>query len=383
MPQGFGKSQQVLANIPQQGSRHDEGREVPESATDGSKRRTIQRCMLVLADVLMLLVGEAMAPLLSRLYYNSGGNSLWMTTLMQSAGSPLLAIPLLLTPRAAAGEPLPAVFKMAAICVGLGLIIGCDNLMYSYAMLYLPVSTFSLMSSTQLAFNAVTSRLINSQRFTSLILNSVVVLTFSAMLLGVDNRDGSSGSNVVPHGKHVVGIILTLSASAVHALILSLFEVTFEKVIKATTLRWVLKMQIFTNMVALVVSMMALFASGEWRSIHGEMVMFKNGKVSYVVTLIGIAVGWQAAALGAMRLIARVSSLFANVTGTLALPLVPVLAVMLFGDRMTGIKVVAMLMAVWGFLSYVYHGRRAAAARKGRVHAVAGCIVCAGRISNV
>lgn len=26
----------------------------------------------------------------------------------------------------------------------------------------------------------------------------------------------------------------------------------------------------------------------------------------------------------------------------------------LFGDKMTGIKVVAMLMAVWGFLSYVY-----------------------------
>uniref|UniRef100_A0A0D9WYH3 Probable purine permease n=1 Tax=Leersia perrieri TaxID=77586 RepID=A0A0D9WYH3_9ORYZ len=368
--------QYVVAMRNGRGSSHDEGREVQESATCGLKRCANRRWMLVLADMLMLLVGEAMAPLLSRFYYNSGGNSLWMTTLVQSAGSPLLVIPLLLTPQAAVGEPRPTVFKMSAICVGLGLIIGCDNLMYSYAMLYLPVSTFSLMSSTQLAFNAVTSRLINSQRFTSLIVNSIVVLTFSAALLGVDNRDGSTSSSSVQNRKHVVGIILILCASAVRALILSLFELTFEKVIKATTLVWVLRMQIFTNMVASAVSVMVLFASGEWRTIHGEMAMFKNGKVSYVLTLIGIAVGWQAMELGAMRLIARVSSLFANVTSTLALPLVPVLAVALFGDRMTGTKVVAMLMAVWGFLSYVYQhyldGRQAASARKGRVHAVAG-----------
>uniref|UniRef100_A0A0E0M469 Probable purine permease n=1 Tax=Oryza punctata TaxID=4537 RepID=A0A0E0M469_ORYPU len=362
---------------PSQESSHDESREAPESATCGTKRRGVRRWLPVLADMLMLLVGEAMAPLLSRLYYNSGGNSLWMVTLAQSAGAPLLVIRLLLTPRSAAGEPRPAASKMVAICVGLGLVVGCDNLMYSYAMLYLPVSTFSLVAATQLAFNAVTSRLINAQRFTPLVVNSVVVLTFSAALLGVDSSSsdddvGGAGSNAVPRGKHAAGVVLTLSASAVYALILSLFEVTFDKVIGAATPQWVLKMQISTNTVATVVSATALFASGEWRTIRGEMAEFKNGKAAYVVTLMGIAVGWQAATLGAVRMIARVSSLFANVTGTLALPMVPVLAVALFGDKMTGTKVVAMLMAVWGFLSYVYQhyldGRRpaAAAAREGR-----------------
>ena len=90
-----------------------------------------------------------------------------------------------------------------------------------------------------------------------------------------------------------------------------------------------------------------------------------------------MAVSWQAAAVAALRLITRVSSLFANVTGTVALPLVPVFAVVLFGDRMTGIKAVAMLMAVWGFLSYVYQhyldGRRSAKAKEG----AAECSVCA------
>ncbi|XP_062185996.1 probable purine permease 11 [Phragmites australis] len=369
-----------IRGIPGSESSRGEG---PEPAMLRTKRRSVRWRVLVLADMLMLLLGEAMAPLLCRLYYNSGGNSLWMATLVQSAGAPVLVIPLLLTPRAAAGDPRPAVSNLAAICVGLGLVIGCDNLMYSYAMLYLPVSTFSLVAATQLAFNAVTSRLINAQRFTALILNSVVVLTFSAALLGVgfSDDDETSSSNDVPRGKHALGFVLTLSASAVYALILSLFEVTFEKVIRTKTLRWVLKMQICTNVVASVVSVVALFASGEWRTIPGEMAAFKNGRAGYVGTLVGIAVGWQAATLGAVRLITRVSSLFANVTGTLALPLVPVFAVALFGDRMTGIKVVAVLMAVWGFLSYVYQhylDDRRVATRKRRT--AADCSVCAARI---
>jgi hypothetical protein len=146
-------------------------------------------------------------------------------------------------------------------------------------------------------------------------------------------------SKVLPQsGKRALGLVMTLSASAVYALILSLFELTFEKVIRARTLRWVLTLQICTNAGASAVPVAALFASGEWRKIPGEATAFEHGTASYAATLEGIAVGWEAATLGAVRLIARVSSLFANVTGTLALPLVPVFAVAMFGDRMTGVK---------------------------------------------
>ncbi|TKW04992.1 hypothetical protein SEVIR_7G146700v4 [Setaria viridis] len=354
-------------------------REWPEPATRGPNRRGIRWWVLVLVDMLMLLCGEAMAPLLTRLYFNSGGGSMWMATLAQSAGWPLLLVPLLLTPAAAAvaaEEPQPAAAgKVAAVCVGLGLLIGFENLMYSYAMLYLPVSTFSLVAATQLAFSAVTSRLINARRLTALVLNSVVVLTFSAALLAMGSSDsdgggaGASGSK-----KRALGFVMTLSAAAVHALILSLFEATFEKVIKASTLRWVLTVEISTNAVATAVAAAALLASGQWRAIPGEAAAFEHGAAAYVATLAGVAVAWEAASLGTVRLIARASSLFANVTGTLDVPLVPVLAVAMFGDRMTGIKVVAMLMAVWGFLSYVYQhylDDRRAAKRKGRSQAQA------------
>jgi len=328
-------------------------------------------------DMLMLLAGGTVAILLSRLYYNSGGNSKWMATLTQSGGSPLLLVPLLMTPAPPAEERRPAASKLWPIYAGIGVLIGFDNLMYSYALQYLPVSTFSLVAASQLAFNAITSRLINAQRFTALIANSVMVLTFSAALLGVGSSDdGDSSSGGAPHSKYPVGFLLVLAASAAFALILSLFEATFERVIRARTLRWVLSMQMYTNLVASAVSVAGLLASGDWRTIPAEMAAFRDGRARYVLTLVGTAVSWQAAAVGMVRLIARVSSLFANVTGTLALPLVPVFAVALFGDRMTGIKIVAMLMAVWGFLSYAYQhyvdGRRA---ENGK----AECRVCAAR----
>ncbi|CAL5015196.1 unnamed protein product [Urochloa decumbens] len=332
---------------------------------------------MVVVDMLMVLCGTTVATLLGRLYYNSGGNCKWMATLTQSGGAPLLLIPLLTAPPPTPEEHRPAASRMLPIYAGIGVLIGFDNLMYSYALQYLPVSTFSLVAATQLGFNAVTSRFLNAQRFTALIANSVAVLTFSAALLGVGGSSDDSSSSTVPHGKYAAGFALVLAASALFALIMSLFEVTFEKAIRARTLRWVLAMQMNTNLVASAVSVAGLMASGEWRKVPAEMAAFRDGKARYVMTLVGTAVAWQAAAVGVVRLIARVSSLFANVTATLALPLVPVFAVVLFGDRMTGIKVVAMLMAVWGFLSYVYQhyldGRRAGKAE---------CRVCAARAGS-
>ncbi|CAL5015195.1 unnamed protein product [Urochloa decumbens] len=366
-----------IRGIPDTESVHDDGPKQQADTRWLTTRGGFRWWAMVVVDMLMVLCGTTVATLLGRLYYNSGGNCKWMATLTQSGGAPLLLIPLLTAPPPTPEEHRPAASRMLPIYAGIGVLIGFDNLMYSYALQYLPVSTFSLVAATQLGFNAVTSRFLNAQRFTALIANSVAVLTFSAALLGVGGSSDDSSSSTVPHGKYAAGFALVLAASALFALIMSLFEVTFEKAIRARTLRWVLAMQMNTNLVASAVSVAGLMASGEWRKVPAEMAAFRDGKARYVMTLVGTAVAWQAAAVGVVRLIARVSSLFANVTATLALPLVPVFAVVLFGDRMTGIKVVAMLMAVWGFLSYVYQhyldGRRAGKAE---------CRVCAARAGS-
>ncbi|KAB1215779.1 putative purine permease 11 [Morella rubra] len=71
------------------------------------------------------------------------------------------------------------------------------NLMYSYGLVYLPVSTYSLLCASQLAFNALFSFFLNSQKFTPSILNSVVLVTMSASLLAV-NMDSENRTAEVP-----------------------------------------------------------------------------------------------------------------------------------------------------------------------------------------
>jgi len=313
---------------------------------------------VVLVNVVFVLAGQSVATLLGRIYYDQGGKSLWMQTVVQSCGTPL-AIPLLLYFRArkssssVAPAARPPLAKLAAIYAGLGVLLAGDNLMYSYGLLYLPMSTYSIICASQVSFNAVFSYFLNKEKFRALILNSVVLLTFSAALVGVSHGSDGSGSDI-PKGKFPAGFALTLSASALFSLILSLMQLTFEEVLKSDTLPTVLEMQFWSNTAAACVSVAGLFASGEWRGIAGEMAAYRKGEVAYAMTLAWTAVSWQLCTMGLMGLVAAVSSLFTNVISTVGTPLSPVIAVIFLGDRMDGVKLLAMLIAVWGLLSYVY-----------------------------
>ncbi|XP_042435202.1 probable purine permease 11 isoform X2 [Zingiber officinale] len=327
-----------------------------KGTTSTSRIKSWQWWFLVALNIFFLLAGQTVATLLGRFYYDQGGNSKWMATLVQTACFPILFIPLLLLP---SKQPPPAIvattplyIKIAFIYLALGGLIAADNLMYSYGLLYVPVSTYSLICATQLAFNAIFSYYLNNQKFTASILNSVVLLTLSAALLGV-NEDSESSEEVLK-GKYTLGFILTLGASATYSLILSLMQLSFQKVIRKETFTVVLEMQIYTALVASCVAVAGLFASGEWKSLKGEMEGFKKGKLAYVMTLVWIGLSWQLASVGVVGLIFVVSSLFSNVISTLALPTVPIFAVIFFDDKMNGIKIVAMLLAIWGFVSYLY-----------------------------
>nr|CAD1818680.1 unnamed protein product [Ananas comosus var. bracteatus] len=84
------------------------------------------------------------------------------------------------------------------------------------------------------------------------------------------------------------------------------------------------------------------------------MEAYKTGTVSYVMTLVWTAVSWQVASVGVVGLIFVVTSLFSNVISTLSLPVVPIFAVIFFHDKMDGVKIMAMLISIWGFVSYLY-----------------------------
>ncbi|KAI0500309.1 hypothetical protein KFK09_018521 [Dendrobium nobile] len=311
--------------------------------------------LVVAIYILLLLAGQTAATLLQRFYYNQGGNSKWMQTLTFSAGFPILYIPLLLTPSTSSStEAKQPLIKISLIYIAIGLITTADSLMYSYGLLFLTVSTYSLVSTTQLAFNAVFSYFINSERFTLLTLNSIILLIFSAAILGVHSDQDPSSSSNISGGKYVLGFLLTLAASATYSFILSLMELTFQKVIKRQTVKAVLEMQIYTALVSTVGAMVGLFASKEWKGLRQEMDGFGKGKVGYVMTLVWASVAWQVTNVGLVGLIFKVSSLFSNVISTLGTPIVPVFAVFLFHDKMDGLKIISLLLGLWGFTSYFY-----------------------------
>ncbi|KAI4377948.1 hypothetical protein MLD38_015498 [Melastoma candidum] len=300
--------------------------------------------------VAFVITAQSAAILLGRLYFDKGGNSKWMSTLAQSIGFPVL-IPVLLYLGSSGGGPKRYSPLLFGIYAAFGFLLTGDNMMYTYGLLYLPVSTYSLLCATQLAFNAVFAYFLNAQRFTPYILNSLVLLTVSATLLAFHSDSGSTASLRL---HFAVGFLLTVMASATYSLYLSLVQVSFEKIVRKPTFSAVLDMQFYPSLFAACGSTVGLLASGEWRGIGKEMAEFQLGKVPYLMTLIWIGVCWQLASIGLLGLVFEVGSLFSNVISTMALPVVPILAVMVFHDKMDGIKAMAMIIAIWGFISYIY-----------------------------
>ncbi|XP_074269199.1 putative purine permease 11 isoform X2 [Silene latifolia] len=313
-------------------------------------------CLFVALSIAFLLVGQTAANLLGRFYYAESGSSLFLVTLVQTAGFPMLCIPLILIPSDPKNNPVPSnpidkkYITLVYLC--LGVLLAGDNLLFSVGAMYLPASTYSLINATQLAFNAIFSFFLNSQKFTSMILNSVVALTISSGLLAMGNK--WSAPEGVSRLEYAIGFLCTLGASAVYSLLLSLMQLSFQKVLKAESFDVVMRMQIYTSFVATIISMAGLLASGQWRNLGTEMENFDTGAASYVMTLVWSGISWQICCIGVVGLIFLVSSLFSNVTSTAALAITPIAALIVFHDPMTGVKGLAMVLSVWGFATYFF-----------------------------
>jgi len=326
-----------------------------------SKKKMYYRWFRIAIHSALLLVCGSAAILLGRLYYEKGGKSKWMGTLVQLGGFPILlpyyfiSAPKNLTTNNSIHPNQPSLSMLAFIYVSIGLLQALDCYLYSVGLLYLPVSTYSLICSSQLAFNAFFSYFLNSLKFTPYIVNSLVLLTISSTLLVFQNESSDdSDSAQISKKKYVIGFICTVGASAGYALWLSITQLVFKKVMKRETFKVILDMIIYTSFVATCATVVGLFASGEWSRLKNEMNEYEMGKASYVLNLTFTAILWQLFTIGCLGLISEVSSLFSNAISALGVPIVPMLAVIFFHDKMHGVKAISMVLAIWGIVSYVY-----------------------------
>lgn len=319
--------------------------------------KRVSHWVLMTVSSLILLLGFSAATLLGRLYFVHGGSQRWLYTCMQSAGWPVLLPPLLIyycVSANSSARPTPISFKLFSIYLAMGFFTAFDNLLFSWGLSYLPVSTNALLSASQLAFNAVFAYAIVGQKITQYVVNSVFAITVGAALLGV--HAGSDRPAGTTEKQYVLGFIVTIGGAALFALMLPLMELTYRKVIGKTNFAVVLEAQMAIAIFATIFSMVGMGINGEFGAIKEEAMSFTLGPFIYSVTLVGSAIGWQMFFLGGAGIIFLASSLMSCVFSTAMLPLVSILAVIFFQDSFSALKAIAMLLSIWGFISYIYGG---------------------------
>ncbi|OIT39342.1 PREDICTED: probable purine permease 9 isoform X3 [Nicotiana attenuata] len=319
---------------------------------------------------IIVLASQSVATILGKLYYNKGGNSTWLSSLTQTVGFPILLIPMIFwtkrTPKEEEGPTLrhinddtksPSIMVLLSISVFLGFLLGGGCVLYSIGLLYLPASTYSLISSSQLGFSVLFSLSMRLEKLTPFVSNSVFLLTISSILLAIQPDDSSNKTDESSsQGKrnYVIGFVCTLIASAGFGLLLATTELIFRKILKKNTLRDIMDVIICQSFFATCLILIGLFASKDWRKLKAEMQDFELGKLSYIMILFWISLCWQLYTYSLLGLIMKVSAVFANVISTLGTPLDPILAVIIFHDKMSGVKAISIVLAIWGFSSYAY-----------------------------
>ncbi|KAG0460890.1 hypothetical protein HPP92_021187 [Vanilla planifolia] len=316
-----------------------------------------RRLMLLLLSVLLVIIGCAGGPLLLRLYFLHGGNRKWFVNFLQTAGFPFLFLPLLysfFSRRCENPQKRHKLFQLTppllVYSTFLGLITGIGNLLGSYGISYLPVSTASLLGSTQLGFTAVFAFFIVRQKFTAPSINAVVLLSFGAVVLGVDaDSDQPEGES---KGKYYVGFAVMLAAAVLYALSLPLLELMFMKTKQDVTYVLLLEIQFIIGLSATVFCAVGMAVNKDFQAISREGELYGLGETKYYAMVVFIAIIAQIFSVGLVATINYSSALLGGIVIAACIPLAEVLAVFLLHEKFDGEKGVALALSLWGTASY-------------------------------
>lgn len=334
-----------------------------------SNAATPPRCSLsplVAFSAFLVLLGAG-GSLLIRAYFVHGGSRLWLSTMIQVSGWPLLLPPIcasLLLPSSRSGGgvanhlPPPRLVRTVAV---LGAFFAVACFAYSLGSQALPLSTSSLLQATQLTFNAVSAFLVAGLRFTPFSVNAVVLLTIGPAVLGFAP---SAGTEAQAEGAtaYWTGFLECMSSAALIGLVLPLVEVAMSKYGRRSgaaralppSYATVMQIQVVMGAAGTAVCLVGMAIAKDFQAIPREAAAFGLGETNYYLLLVSGAISWQLSNLGIMGLIACSSSLLAGIMIALVLPLSELLAVIFLHEKFDGVKGISLVLCLWGFVSYLY-----------------------------
>lgn len=310
--------------------------------------------ILLLITYFSLFVGSVSSTLLSKYYFIHKGSSIWVLTWVQSAGFPLL-LPLIYLPhhlfKCTQRRPFTRFTrKLLLLSVLVGLMLGLSNFLFSWGTSYLPVSTASLLLSSQLAFNLILSVIIVKQKITFCNFNCVILLTLSSILLALNSNHDRPKD--LTRSKYFIGFFSTTGAGLLFALYLPVMEMIYKKVY---CYEMVIEMQLVMEMVATALATIGMAADHGFSEMKKESEMvFDMGPKAYWLTLVFNMVTWQFSFMGSAGLVFLTTSLTGGICMTALMAANVIGGVLVYGDKFGGGKVVSTLLCVWGFCSYVY-----------------------------
>lgn len=310
--------------------------------------------LLLVLNYMFLFIGSVSSSLLSKFYFNHQGSSRWVSTWVQCAGFPLLILPIFLpfyllktTQRKPFSHITP---KLLIISILIGLLLGLNNLLFSWGNSYLPMSTSSLLLSSQLTFNLILSVIIVKQKITFSNLNCVVLLSLASVLLGLTSTHDKP--NGLTREKYFIGYFCTIGAGLLFALYLPIMEIIYKKVYCYSM---VMEMQLIMEASATLLATVGMAFDGGFSEMRRESSLgFDLGQQYYLLTIIGNVVTWQLCFMGTAGMVFLTSGLTGAICMTALTGANVVGGVVVYGDKFDGGKAVSAVLCGWGFCSYVY-----------------------------
>ncbi|KAL8126484.1 purine permease 3-like [Apium graveolens] len=319
---------------------------------------SMKRTLLVI-NCIVLSIGNCGGPLIMRLYFIHGGERIWLSSFLETAAWPFILIILIAAfyyQRITTGNSNSKLFNMKPrlfyASAVIGILTGLDDYLYAYGVAKLPVSTAAIVIASQLGFTAGFAFLLVKQKFTSFSINAIVLLTLGAGVLALhsssDRPEGESKK------EYILGFVLTLAAAALYGLILPLVELTYQKAKQVIDYMLVMEIQMVMCLFATLFCAVGMLINNDFQAIGREARNFELGETKYYVVLVFSALIWQCFFLGAIGVIFCSSSLLSGIIITVLLPVTEVLAVIFYQEKFQAEKGVALVLSLWGFVSYFY-----------------------------